>query len=317
MHFYDIAAPEQLLQRLVIDYSKPSIRNSLTELLLSNFYPQELTPELKSSATGLTLNDIQINRCFKLIQQDLRAAIVFYQNLHHHVSIGSTTKFGVNLFVSLMVDIGDVIAAIDGIASDRKGGNKAEKMDLLMKSLINTLEMPIGTLQVVLGLIISIKSKLIKFSSPTTDTNDTVLLFCKFFDVTNFSKIFDQLFHCISLLFGDYVGDNLNNPMNAAELSVYSKLVIIWTLYMQLLSISVSINSDIRGDLDVVKKKRGKSSKLAQSTAWSDTFFTQNIQIGNKVAFVFANNEDYAYVQSMYFISFTDSITALNLQVVL
>ena len=312
MHFYDIVVPEQLLQRLVIDNSKGSIRILLSKLLVSNFYPQELTAELKSSGeTGLSLNDIQINRCFRLIQQDVRSAIVFYQSIHHIVSIGSTTKFGVNLFVSLMVDLEEVIHAIDRITADRTGNNKSEKIRLLMKSFVATLEMPIGTLQVLLAIIISIKAKLIKLSNDNgNEINETYSLFCKFFDSANFIKLFDQLFHCVSIL---YPNKSDTVETNEVELKVYSQLVIIWSLYLQLLSISASIHSNICYE---IPKKKGKSSKNVSHVSQWSAFYAHNIQMGNMVSVLFDNFECYDYVRNMYFFAFSEAAVAINLQVI-
>lgn len=105
IHFYEIVEVPHLLQRLSEDIDKPEICDAMCELLLNSFYPTSTDEKGNNSA-------IQIQRCLAFTKENELAATGFYKSLHHHVSIGSLSKFSVVLFQTIQNSLKDACGAL-------------------------------------------------------------------------------------------------------------------------------------------------------------------------------------------------------------
>lgn len=266
MHFYDISTPEQLLQRLVLDGDKPTISNAISSLLLSNFYPQQLTPEEETACKSL--NSVQLDRCVKFIQQDIRAAVSFYHTLSEHISIASATKFAVNLFMDMNSEVEGLCLEIDKVLNSKD--KTTESVDNLISNLIPICELPIGYLQVLLSLLLGMKTELVGLKRG----NPIIELFNRYFTSSKFSSVLKQLFAAIESTCCDNDVCNADNAEYIQCLS--SKWTIIWSLYLQLVSTVTFINpaiAEVTGlNLTSRNNKSNRSKRSAQNESFGENF---------------------------------------------
>lgn len=255
MHFYDIVPPEQLLQRLVVDCNKQAICSTLTSLLLANFYPQQMpiaAPSDNNSQviTPTNINDLQLHRCLALIQQDVRSAVAFYFSLHKHVSLGSTTKFAVNLLVSFNSEMDEIYETIDSVLAGCCDDDNAKTLaknertkHVLVKSLVPTLEVPVGMLQVLLGILLSIKEKL-RATVISSENSGTADLYLKYFTSTCLRNMFQLLQNASNALFQGQTERSSSTSSSSYSLGpqLFAKFSVMWSLYLQLVSVCTAIN---------------------------------------------------------------------------
>lgn len=243
MHYYDVVSPEQLLNRLIIDANKPLICSELTLLLLNNFYPQQL-PINNNNDDTITIHDLQLERCLKLIQQDIRVAILMYSNLHKHINLGSVTKFVVNLFLTFNNDMDEINTAILKVLNNNNNKhNKNNNILKLINHLNTTFEIPIGLLQVIISIMISVKDKL-GVMIENNENNGTIDLFNNYFTLNSFMKLFELIIHLFQPLNELIISSNdFNN--NEFSINLYSKYCILLSLNLQLISICNTIDPAI------------------------------------------------------------------------
>jgi hypothetical protein len=314
MHFYDIVPPEQLLQRLVLDCNKPAICSALTALLLANFYPQQMPTTASAGNDGVdtNINDLQLHRCLALIQQDVRCAVAFYYSLHKHASLGSTTKFAVNLLVSFNSDMDEIYETIDSVLTGGAGGrsgNDERTRHVLIKSLVPTLEVPLGMLQVLLGIVLSVKDKLkITMSSP--ESNGTADLFRKYFTSSSLHNMFQLMFNAIDRLFLK----NHNSPAAMAP-QLFATMSVMWALHLQLVSVCVSIDPGFSAPV-ASEGKRGKKSAASAGNARLEpsALFVSSLKVLDS-GMVLLDNVRYANIVQMMALAILDSMCSLSYEV--
>ena len=314
MRFYDLAAPEHLLQRLVLDCAKPNLCEALSQLLLSNFYPQEVsTAERDDGGRAVTVNSLQLSRCLKLIQQDVRSAVVFYSSLYKHVSIASTTKFAVNLFVSLSSEMEEVCTTIDSVLSGVCTTDAESKYNVLMKSLVPTLDIPIGMLEIVLSIVLSLQDQLLYLSTSGAGSNPTVVLFNKYFSTTELVKMSQLLDKCMISLFYAKIGSTSSVSCGQHQAGVLSKLAILQSLHLQLLSVSATISPSFSQDT-AQKSSRKKGNSASCGSAAS--IYKVMTKMLNFVFHSLGNVPEHASVLNKLLISSVEAICVIKYQVI-
>lgn len=96
--FYDIVPIERLCDQLSVDSSRPAICLALSGLLVNSLYPRAGDVDVEEETHIADYSLEQVKRCLTFIRKYEPAAIVFYQYLHKHTSIGSATKLCVLLW---------------------------------------------------------------------------------------------------------------------------------------------------------------------------------------------------------------------------